>query len=466
LPWRAYFTSEAERRERSAEGSEKSWEEVEAPTLSKLSEVDTTYQTPKELKVGTLLEGLVDTIPVGVGKAEAVEVIKDHMTMADGPDREYAMNTSIQTVLAEWNKVCAGIELFNGEFGKLGKGEEKTRESISTTVFKIHDAIRNTDAWAYLLAARIRRDNTMASGEGAKSVWDTLRRVCNSLGEVYELIEAGNQETLMLTETIGDSQEKMGNMSQNLIGLKQYVVDSIATIHRKVTNLERTTPGNSLSDDSPGLNRPQGRLEDLEDKARGYARTASKNDRLEWLEVEVCALQRRMDQRDHDRKLVTDERASSALGNASGERNLGLQDQIDNLTLRVNKAEAHGTDESFEMDQFAFGSFAEFTQMVLDEKVQSCRMFWDLFSALVSMRSKGLSGKERADEQYSSERIKTTIFENNLLASMSHTRPACLYAKGGIGMLVGIEDGFGACESHAQWIAGVESMKKVLGKQL
>jgi hypothetical protein len=55
-------------------------------------------------------------------------------------------------------------------------------------VFKIHDAIRDTDARAYLLAARIGRNNTMTSGEGAESVWDTLRRVCNSLGEVDELI--------------------------------------------------------------------------------------------------------------------------------------------------------------------------------------------------------------------------------------------------------------------------------------
>jgi hypothetical protein len=236
------------------------------------------------------------------------------------------------------------------------------------------------------------------------------------------------------------------------------VVDSITTIHRKVTNLERSTTGNSLSDDSPGLTRLQGRLEDLEDKARGYARTLNKKDGMERLEVDVSVLQRRMDQRDRGRKLDKDERASSTLESASGERNSGLQDQIDNLTLRVNKAEAHGADESFEMDQFAFRSFAEFAQMVLDEKVQSSGMFWDLFSSLVSMRPKGLSGKERADEQYSSERIKTTIFENNLLASMSHTRPACSYAKGGIGMLVDIEDDFGACESHAaQWIAGVES---------
>jgi hypothetical protein len=244
----------------------------------------------------------------------------------------------------------------------------------------------------------------------------------------------------------------MGNMSQNLIRLKQYVVGSIETIHRKVSNLQSSKTG--IGNDSLGLTRLQRRLEDLEEKERDYAKPSQNNDSIERIEVEVAVLQRRMDKRDHDGK--HDQRsASSGLGNSSGESNAVLQDQIDNLTLRVDKAEAHGSAESFEMDQFAFGSFAEFLQRVLDEKVPSSGMFWDLFSALVSMRPKGLSGKERADEQYSSERIKTTILENNLLASMSHAHPACLYAKGGIGMLVGIEEGFGACESHAQWIAGV-----------
>jgi hypothetical protein len=49
---------------------------------------------------------------------------------------------------------------------------------------------------------------------------------------------------------------------------------------------------------------------------------------------------------------------------------------------------------------------------------------------------------------------------------MSHSRPACLYAKGGVGLLVGLEEGFGACLSHSQSISGVESVKKILGKQL
>jgi prophage DNA circulation protein len=230
--------------------------------------------------------------------------------------------------------VCAGIDLFNTEFGKLGKGEEKTRECISTTVFKIHDAIRDTDARAYLLAARIGQDNTMASGEGAESVWDTLRRVVSMLDEVQELVEAGSQETLMLTETIRDSQDKMGNMSQNLIGLKQYVVDSVATIHRKVSNLESSKT--EIGNNSPGLARLQGRLDDLEEKARDYAKTSKKNDGMERLEVDVAVLQRRMDQRDHGGKYDLNhvDRTTSALGNASGESNAGLQDQIDSLTLR------------------------------------------------------------------------------------------------------------------------------------
>jgi hypothetical protein len=73
---------------------------------------------------------------------------------------------------------------------------------------------------------------------------------------------------------------------------------------------------------------------------------------MERLEVNVAVLQRRMDQRDHNGKYDLNhvDRAVLGLGNASGESNAGLHDQIDGLTLRVNKAEGCGSDESFEMD--------------------------------------------------------------------------------------------------------------------
>jgi hypothetical protein len=245
----------------------------------------------------------------------------------------------------------------------------------------------------------------------------------------------------------------MANMSKNLIGLKQYVVDSLAVIHRKVMNLEGSgwvgqsgVPEVGIS--NLALDRLKDRLTELEEKARMYSRALSRNESMESLEGDVMALQRRMDQREHEGKDIN-RRADEEVpfGNREMRERMarikrvvddfddsedgagnGLQAQLNLLSVRVDKTEVKGSDEAFELGQFTFGSFAEFAKMLLlDEKVPTRGNFWDLFSVLVSMRPKGLSGKERADEQHSSERIKTAIFENNLLASMSHTRPTCLY---------------------------------------
>jgi hypothetical protein len=98
-----------------------------------------------------------------------------------------------------------------------------------------------------------------------------------------------------------------------------------------------------------------------------------------------------------------------------GNQNDDVKLRVDDLTKRVEKTEARGSGEVFEMDQFLFASYSDLAQMVFDKKAPTSGVFWDLFSVLVSMRPKGLSRKERADEQYSSKRIKTTMFENNLL---------------------------------------------------
>jgi hypothetical protein len=235
--WRAYFATEMDRANR-LNDSDRSWEDVEVPSLTKLSEINTAYRTPKKLKVGTLLKALADTIPIGIGKAERIELVKDHMMASAGPERELAQDAALRTVLAKWNKVCAGVDLFNAEFEKLGQGEERSPGSISTTVMKIHEAIRDTDARAYLLAARIGRDDTAASGEGTESVWDSIRRLCNVIEEVLQLAESGVTNLPELQQQSERSLEKLSNLSKNLIGLKAYMIDSIAQIQRKRVSLE------------------------------------------------------------------------------------------------------------------------------------------------------------------------------------------------------------------------------------
>jgi hypothetical protein len=105
---------------------------------------------------------------------------------------------------------------------------------------KIHEAIHDTNARAYLLAVRIGTDDTDTSGQGAESVWDTLQRLCTTLSEVQHIVDDGTKAMKQVKEEGSEMKRKMANLSQNLIGLKQHVVDSLSVIHRKVLSLETT----------------------------------------------------------------------------------------------------------------------------------------------------------------------------------------------------------------------------------
>jgi hypothetical protein len=195
--WRAYFEAEQERKPSIPEGKssvDSSWEEIESPSLAKFSEIESNNKTPKKLKVGTFLELLVETMPVGIGKAEEIETITDPGGMDPGAERESAKSAAMRTVLSEWNKVSACVELFNAEFAKLGENESKYRDGISKTVMKIHDAIRDTDARAALLGSQMGHDTSEASGQGDELVWDTIRRLCDAIDKVQAEADAGARE--------------------------------------------------------------------------------------------------------------------------------------------------------------------------------------------------------------------------------------------------------------------------------
>jgi hypothetical protein len=204
-------------------------------------------------------------------------------------------------VLAEWNKVYAGVGMFNLEFEKLGKGEEKSRESISGTVMKIHEAIRDTDARASLLAARIGKDDTVASGEGL----DTIRRLCDSMAEVRELAEARAKAIPEVVERSDDLMNKMSNMSKNLIGLKTFTVESLSVIQRKLARVageasQSPKISGRLDNMDPEFERVKRRINgELKRHARVYVASSRDDDRAN-LGVDVAVLKRRLDRVEHE----------------------------------------------------------------------------------------------------------------------------------------------------------------------
>lgn len=120
---------------------------------------------------------------------------------------------------------------------------------------------------------------------------------------------------------------------------------------------------------------------------------------------------------------------------------------------------------SVNQGEYIFTSEIDVGIWIEKHHVPSIGMFWDIFSVLVCMKPKCLSGTERADSLYSSERIHTTTAENNLSASMDYERPQILYgdSSGDIGP---IEAGFTSCKTHDKWVKGTESFKNTTTKEL
>lgn len=115
--------------------------------------------------------------------------------------------------------------------------------------------------------------------------------------------------------------------------------------------------------------------------------------------------------------------------------------------------------------EYLFTSETEVGIWLEKEEVPSLSMFWEVFSMLVAMASKRLSGKERANQKYSSGRIQTTTAENELAAPITYERPQTLYGDKN-GVLMPWEEGFGAYKTHNKWIIGTQLFKTVTTKHL
>jgi hypothetical protein len=141
--------------------------------------------------------------------------------------------------------------------------------------------------------------------------------------------------------------------------------------------------------------------------------------------------------------------------------------EVEQILARIKEMESRVSDESIEIDGHVFSSLNDVKLWCEGNDVESCGMFWDLFSALVVMAPKEHTGKEKADETYSSQRTQTTTFENDLSVSMSNLRTSTLYGKnGGQGKLAELEDGFGACSTYNKWVGGSDPYKMGLNRQL
>jgi hypothetical protein len=127
---------------------------------------------------------------------------------------------------------------------------------------------------------------------------------------------------------------------------------------------------------------------------------------------------------------------------------------LDEILSRLKVVETRGsTGVTCVLGGTTFTSEADIRNYITLHEIPSCAMYWDLFSVMVCMGAQGLTGKERSDRIYLAERGRTgSALEGELVASMSHKRPLCLYGEGS--KLARLDEGFAMCKTYDQWIGG------------
>jgi hypothetical protein len=152
---------------------------------------------------------------------------------------------------------------------------------------------------------------------------------------------------------------------------------------------------------------------------------------------------------------------ATSSGNASTQGQVTMQApwriEFDNLKRKLGDLEGN-SGQMFVHNRIIFHTKQDVkVWLLVAMTVDSPGIFWDLFSAMVCMKPKNQSERERADESYSASRTNTKTLKNELMASVSDLRPALMFGKAN-GVLARMEEGVGACSLHAEWLgSGLDS---------
>jgi hypothetical protein len=316
---------------------------------------------------------------------------------------EYAQDT-LSTLLEEWSKVKHNFDLLNRNLRTQSVSESQFRDVLASTISALQGVVHDSDSKIQLLASRI-GESRVASDGGSLTCWDAVKQLQEEMDTIKESLPVTEVSIEKLQSSGEGTDARLMNLGQSFENMASHYRKTILNINEELTRLGRRnvvsspgygvlgmqlgSPGGDLASDMVGLRQ---RIKELEDSRHqsGRGLNAHETGVLKGLTQDVRAL----------------ERTSLGHGSASGGTE-HLDKAIVVLRTKLKEMEGRVTDSSFRLNQYAFSSFIEVKTWCEDNSVLTFGIFWDLFSVLVVMRPKYQTGRDMADEKFSSARIKS-----------------------------------------------------------
>jgi hypothetical protein len=292
--------------------------------------------------------------------------------------------------------------------------------------------LNDVGAKSRLLSAKL-GTNPKADEEGDPTIWEAMAEL-DSEFRIIKLIVKNLPQAMKETQNILD---KYGIEVQTMdTNMYKHYKSHLHSSNSRMVNLEQTV---SNLQHSP---RPQAQDGDFD-----FDHTMQEPNAA--LQAEVSKLRQEMEEMRHQG------RSAQTLGEDTPASSLFPPTSLDEIKARLAVVEARQTitGESLSLGGTSFPSEMAVSSYIGDHDIPSCAMYWDLFSVMVCMGGRGLTGKERSDKIYSAERGRTgSALEGDLVASMTHKRPLCLYGEGL--QLARLDQGVAMCKTYEHWIGG------------
>lgn len=424
-----------------------SWTPIELADVEVMEEARRTMQSPSKLKMGPLLAEMAATAPMGGPKLEPSAPVP-----LDNTGKGTLDESSLGIILMGWNNLLENVGHLSDEMSVQNSSERQYREAVSTSLSKIQASVNLSDVKIQLLITRI---GEVPKGEDVSvSLREAISHLQESNQDVIGEINKGRIGLVDHSSRISKSEDSLLTLSGNYKGLSKSYKTHIKALYGLIkgltSELQSIKSGNGAKDENE--------FEDFMETSPGEEGISESFQELQEKVAHLSGATNQKvgrDQFDDLKRAVNKLEDKVKIGAGNAGTSSFYQLQLDQLLDKIMILEGRVIDESVKLDDFSFGSFSDFkSSFVEHEQVETAGWFWDIFSVLVVMKPKQLSGKDRADEQYSSLRVQSTPFENDLAASMTHEKPKLLYGS------ASHKDGFGNIPSYADWIGqGNESIK-------
>ena len=402
-----------------------SWEDADRPSLDFLERAND-FHTPRKVKVSSLYDASSELM-----KLENVIALD----LEDIPSSSEVDQSEVQKTLRQ---MVVGWKVISSDFLALGRwtNDKDVDEGVVRTQLKnLSDCMNDIGAKTRLLSAKIGQ-NPRAKEEGEPALWSALAELNTDL----KTMELALKKLPSSLKEVRDSLEKhengMVHMESNLTSMCTHHKSHLTSSNKRLMSLEKRSSGQLHAPRA----QPQEGVFNFE-PASNEAGGDGVQKVIQEMRAEIAELRQ------------STVHQGSVTGNPMFPVNslAEIMSRLKAVETRVTAA------ESCAIGGTTFSSEGQVGNYITTHSAPSCAMCWDLFSIMVCMGAQGASGKERADKIYSAERGRTgSALEGDLVASMTHKRPLCLFGEGS--KLARLDQGFAMCKTCDHWIGAGDNV--------